>query len=73
MNHVNDFQGQINRYFDQDAQAANQVNPSTDADPAVNPALAKEMQMKSLIKSNFQRTHVSPELIQSIKNKIQVF
>ncbi len=74
MNNLNDFRSQVNLYFDKglDMQAEQQMMDQVDSDPKLNQVFNKEKNLRNLIKCNFQRTCVSPELIQNIKKQISI-
>ena len=75
MDNLNDFRNQVNLYFDKglDSSEERQMMDSLGTDPSLNQAFNKEQNIRNLIKNNFQRTHVSPELIENIKNKISIY
>ena len=69
-----EFHEKMNMYLDnalpkEDEQAfLNQVHD----DPDCSRLYASEKNFRDPIRNNIQRTHVSPHLIQNIKNKIRV-
>lgn len=75
MTNLNDFRDQINRYFDNELEAteAQKMMTQVQTDPQLGQVFSQEQNLRKLIKNNFQRTCVSPELIQNIKDKIRVY
>jgi len=71
---IQDFRQQVNLYFDNELSKEdekvllNQVND----DPIYSKVFKKEKSFRDFIKTNVKRPAVSPDLIQTIKDKVRV-
>jgi len=75
-NHGNDgdIRDQINMYFDNALSNEEQQSllQQVSADPQAGQIFQKEKHFRDYIKNNVKRSSVSPDLIQSIKDRIRV-
>lgn len=68
------FHQKVSMYLDNEmsAEAANSFLREASQDPGYNRVLQKEKSFRNFIKNNVHRPHVTPDFIQSIKDKIRV-
>lgn len=69
-----DFNSKVNLYFDKqlDRDQEKIMFTEVEANPDFNRAFSSEKNKRTLLKSNFHRTHVTSDLIQNIRSKIQL-
>jgi len=74
LNNSQDFRHQVNMYFDNalGAKEMDDLLQRVDTDPMCQKIFQKEKKLRNFIKSNVKRPSVSPELLQSIRDKIRV-
>lgn len=70
----NDIFSKVNMYLDKELSAEDEQNflKEVEHTPGYNDILSKERSFKEFIKNKTPRRHVSPDLIQKIKDKIRV-
>ncbi len=68
------FQQKVNMYLDNEMsnEAADNFLREASQDPGYNRVLQKEKSFRRFIKNNVHRPDVTPDFIQSIKDKIRV-
>ena len=73
-NFIQDFQQRVNLYFDNQLNELDQKNllNQVNEDPRCDKMFKKEKNFRDFIKNNVKRSSVSPDLIQSIKNKVRI-
>lgn len=70
---LNDFPRQINMYLDNELSKDDQTNflNTVKDNTKYNSMLDNERSFRDFVKSNIRRSHVSPNLIQNIKDQIR--
>ena len=65
---------EVGLYFDRDLSDSAQQNflDKVKSDPAYRATFNREKNVREILKNSVQRTAVSPDLIQSIKNRIKI-
>ena len=73
-NFIQDFQQRVNLYFDNQLNENDQQTllNQVSEDPQCDKMFQKEKNFRDFIKNNVKRSSVSPDLIQSIKNKVRI-
>ncbi|TVR83272.1 MAG: hypothetical protein EA409_03165 [Saprospirales bacterium] len=68
------FHQKVNMYLDNEmsTEAANSFLREASKDPGYHRVLQKEKSFRNFIKNNVHRPNVTPDFIQSIKDKIRV-
>lgn len=73
-NHLNDFRQRVNLYFDNALSEEDQKELMSEVqhDPKCQREFTKEKSFRDFIRNNVKRSSVSPDLIQSIRDKIRI-